>query len=132
SNVILSNCKFEDTFHVLLFKMRPDTPQKYMNVLVDRARGRVRNGVEVQTWRQFFNKTDRDDMPKSLVENVTVKNVTLDCTREFYRDRKTADYTLRNFTFENISVTDPSDTFDTSNIQKCKIINVEVNGVPVE
>ena len=132
SNVILNNCKFEDTYHVLLFKMRPDTPQKYMNVLVDGARGRVRNGVEVQTWRQFFNKTDRDDMPKSLVENVTVKNITLDCTREFYRDRKTDDYTLRNFTFENISVTDPSDNFDTSNIQDCKVINVEINGVPVE
>ena len=63
---------------------------------------------------------------------MTVKNVTLDCTREFYRDRKTDDYTLRNFTFENISVTDPSDNFDTANIQDCKVINVEINGVPVE
>lgn len=132
SNVILKDCKFEDTFHVLLFKMRPDTPQQYRNVLVDGARGRVRNGVEVQTWRQFFNKTDRDPMPPSGVDNVTVKNAHLDCTREFYRDRKTDDYTLTNFTFENISASDPSDNFDTSNIKNCTIKDVEINGVAVE
>ncbi len=132
SNVILKDCKFEDTYHVLLFKMRPDTPQQYRNVLVDGARGRVRNGVEVQTWRQFFNKTDRDPMPPSGVDNVTVRNAHLDCTREFYRDRKTDDYTLTNFTFENISASDPSDNFDTSNINNCKVTDVEINGVLIE
>ena len=38
------------------FKMRPDTPQQYRNVLIDGATGRVRTALEVQTWRQFFNK----------------------------------------------------------------------------
>ncbi|MDE5953783.1 MAG: exopolygalacturonase, partial [Duncaniella sp.] len=40
SNVIMKDCKFEDTHHVLLFKMRPDTPQQYRNVLIDGATGR--------------------------------------------------------------------------------------------
>ena len=39
SNVIMKGCKFDGTYHVLLFKMRPDTPQQYRNVLIDGATG---------------------------------------------------------------------------------------------
>ena len=44
----MKDCKFEDTYHVLLFKMRPDTPQQYRNVLIDGATGRVRTALEVR------------------------------------------------------------------------------------
>lgn len=126
SNVIMKDCKFDGTYHVLLFKMRPDTPQQYRNVLVDGATGRVRNAVEVQTWKQFFNKTERDPMPASGVDNVTFINGHLECTRDFYKDKKTADYTLTNFTFKDIWASDPSKSFDTSNIENCIIENVTV------
>lgn len=126
SNVILKDCKFNDTYHVLLFKMRPDTPQQYRNVLIDGATGRVRNAVEVQTWTQFFNKVERDPMPASGVDNVTFINGHLECTRDFYKDRKTDDYTLTNFTFKDIWALDPSKSFNTSNIENCVIENVTV------
>lgn len=124
SNVILKDCKFNDTYHVLLFKMRPDTPQRYRNVLIDGMTGRVRNAVEVQTWKQFFNKVERDPMPESLVDNVTICNGNLECTRDFYKDKKIDEYTLTNFTFKNITAIDPSKSFDTKNIENCKIENV--------
>lgn len=124
SNVIMKDCKFEDTYHVLLFKMRPDTPQQYRNVLIDGATGRVRNAVEVQTWKQFFNKVDRDPMPASGVDNVTFKNGKLECTRDFYKDKKIDEYTLKNFTFKDIWAIDPSKSFDTKNIENCVIENV--------
>ncbi|WP_297064435.1 glycosyl hydrolase family 28 protein [uncultured Duncaniella sp.] len=124
SNVIMKDCKFEDTYHVLLFKMRPDTPQQYRNVLIDGATGRVRNAVEVQTWKQFFNKVDRDPMPASGVDNVTFKNGKLECTRDFYKDKKIDEYTLTNFTFKDIWAIDPSKSFDTKNIENCVIENV--------
>lgn len=126
SNVIMKDCKFQDTYHVVLFKMRPDTPQQYRNVLVDGATGRVRNAVEVQTWTQFFNKVDRDPMPASGVDNVTFRNGHLECTRDFYKDKKTDDYTLTNFTFTDIWAIDPSKSFDTSNIENCIVENVTI------
>lgn len=126
SNVIMKDCKFNGTYHVLLFKMRPDTPQQYRNVYIDGAIGTVRNGIEVQTWTQFFDKVARDPMPPSGVDNVTFVNGKLVCTREFYKDRKTADYTLRNFTFRDVWATAPDPTFDTSNIENVVVENVTV------
>ena len=130
SNVIMKDCTFDGTYHVLLFKMRPDTPQQYRNVLVDGARGTVRNAVEVQTWTQFFDKVERDPMPMSCVDNVTFRNARLKCTRSFYKDRKTDDYTLTNFTFTDVVATAPVESFDTSHIDGVKIENVEVTVVP--
>lgn len=127
SNVIMKDCEFDGTYHVLLFKMRPDTPQQYRNVWVEGARGTVRNAVEVQTWTQFFNKTDRDPMPMSIVDNVTFINARLDCTKNFYKDKKSADYKLSNFTFTDIVATAPDNSFDTSNVDNFKVKNVSVN-----
>ena len=84
-NVILRDCKFKDTYHIVLFKMRPDTPQSYRQVLVENIKGHVRNGIEVSAWTQFYNKLDRDDMPISRVDNVTVRNVDVTTTKGFYK-----------------------------------------------
>ncbi|MDE6417789.1 MAG: exopolygalacturonase [Duncaniella sp.] len=126
SNVIMKDCEFDGTFHVLLFKMRPDTPQQYRNVLIDGAKGTVRNAVEVQTWTQFFNKVDRDPMPVSGVTNVTFVNGDLKCTRDFYKDKKTDFYTLRDFTFRDITATAPDPSLATDNVQNFIIENVKV------
>lgn len=124
SNVIMKDCTFDGTYHVLLFKMRPDTPQQYRNVLVDGATGTVRNAVEVQTWTQFFNKVDRDPMPMSIVDNVTFRNAHIKCTRNFYRDRKTDDYILSNFTFTDIEAESPDITFDLTNVNNSHTDNI--------
>lgn len=128
SNVIMKDCEFDGTYHVLLFKMRPDTPQQYRNVWVEGARGTVRNAVEVQTWKQFFNKTDRDPMPMSVVDNVTFLDAKLSCTKNFYKDKKTDDYVLSNFTFSDIKATAEDPGFDTSNVTNFKVENVKVSG----
>lgn len=132
SNVILNNCRFDGTSHVLLFKMRPDTPQQYRNVVIDGAKGTVKNGVEVQAWRQFFDKADRDPMPPSGVQNVTVRNCNLTCTRDFYRDSANPHYTLTHFVFDNINATAPTDAFNTSLIKDCAVESVTINGTAYE
>lgn len=126
SNVIMKDCEYDGTYHVLLFKMRPDTPQQYKNVWVEGARGKVRNAVEVQTWTQFFNKVDRDPMPMSVVDNVTFLNANLECSKNFYKDKKTDDYTLSNFTFSDIIATAPDATFNTANVNGFAVENVIV------
>lgn len=102
-NVILRDCKFKDTFHIVLFKMRPDTPQHYRNVLVENVKGDVRNGIEVSAWTQFYNKLDRDDMPISRVDNVTVRNVDVVTTKGFYKNADSPDYITSVFDFSNIT-----------------------------
>lgn len=126
SNVIMKDCEYDGTYHVLLFKMRPDTPQQYRNIWVEGARGKVRNAVEVQTWTQFFNKVDRDPMPMSIVDNVTFLNANLECSKNFYKDKKTDDYTLSNFTFSDIIATAPDATFNTANVNGFAVENVVV------
>ena len=84
NNVILRDCEFDDTHHIVLFKMRPDTPQHYRNVLVEKIRGDVRNGIEVSAWTQFYNKLDRPDMPMSRVDNLTVKDVKVNTRTHHY------------------------------------------------
>lgn len=128
SNVIMKDCTFDGTYHVLLFKMRPDTPQQYRNVLIDGAKGTVRVGVEASTWTQFFNKTDRDPMPPSGIDNIVCRNFNLTCTRYFYKNSKSGDYTLSNFIFNNIIAEDPNSSFDTTDIKNCVIKNVTLNG----
>lgn len=125
-NVILRNCEFDGTSHVVLFKMRPDTPQKYQHVLVDGANGRVKNGMEVQKWTQFYDKGNRNPMPRSVVSNVTFRNAELDCARDFYREAKDDYFDLDTFTIENVKACDQVGDMDTSNISNCTISNVEI------
>lgn len=127
SNVILRDCSFDGTGNVVLFKMRPDTPQKYANVLVENVCGTTKNGIRVAAWRQFYNKLDRDDMPRSCVSNVTLRNVNVHCVKKFYDVNSSSDYDLEHFVFENIKATDPQGTFDTSFINDCKVEKVSID-----
>lgn len=129
SNVIMKDCVFDGTFHVVLFKMRPDTPQQYRNVLIDGASGTVRTGIEAGTWRQFFDKAERDPMPPSAVTNVTCRNLKLKCTKDFYKNSENPHYSLSGFTFTNVEAEDPNTSFDTSLIDGCVIDNVTLNGI---
>lgn len=49
-NIIMRDCHFENSWHVLLFKMRPDTPQTYEYVRVENCTGSCYNAVEASTW----------------------------------------------------------------------------------
>ena len=103
NNVILRDCDFAGTHHIVLFKMRPDTPQHYRNVLVENVSGHVRNGIEVSPWTQFYNKLDRDNMPRSRVDGVTVRNCNVTTGRGFYRNPGSPDYDTAGFVFTGIS-----------------------------
>lgn len=129
SNVILRNCSFAGTGNLVLFKMRPDTPQKYGNVLVENVTGTPKNGIRVAKWMQFYNLLDRPDMPRSGVSNVTLRNVDVRCTKKFYDVQQSDKYDLSGFTFENIKAEDPKGGFDTSYIKDCRVKDVTVNGV---
>lgn len=128
-NVILKDCAFNGTTRVLLFKMRPDTPQLYRHVLVDGASGLVENGVEVQTWTQFFDKADRDPMPPSSVENVTVRNLQLKCTGRLLHVDRDPNFTLASFRFENIDAEASDPAFDLAPIPASTTTNISIKNL---
>ena len=106
-NIVMRDCRFEGAAHMLLFKMRPDTPQTFEDVLVEDCAGAVRNVVQVYAWRQFFDATERKDMPESVVRNVTVRRVNADFTECFARIDPSDDYRLENFSLEDPAAPDP-------------------------
>lgn len=129
SNVIMRNCEFDGTLTIVFFKMRPDTPQKYANVLIENITGTARRGIVAEPWKQFYNLEKRNDMPRSGISNVTLRNIVVKCTNKFYAVKPSDKYDLEGFTFENIKAEDPKGNFNTSFIKNCKVTKVSVNGV---
>lgn len=126
-NVILRRCKITDANRVLWLKMRPDTPQHYEYVTVEDLEGDCNNFLVVRPWTQFFKPGDRKDMPLSTCNNITVRNIKMDCNY-FYNVGKSDKYRLTDFTFEDCDIKDKKKVFDSSIIENCKIKNLKING----
>jgi polygalacturonase len=130
-NVILRRCKITDANRVLWLKMRPDTPQHYEYVTCEDLEGDCASFLVVRPWTQFFKPEKRDDMPLSQCNNITLRNIRMDCKNFF--DVGTSDkYRLSDFTFENISITDKKNAFDKATIENTVVKNVIINGVAVK
>lgn len=132
SNIIIRNCLFNGTSNILLFKMRPDTPQRYENVLAENCKGFTRYGIRTRIWTQFYDKKDRKDMPRSKVNNVTMRNIDVESTERFYSMEPSEKYDLGSFVFENINAKDPEGQMDTSFLGSCRLKNVKVNGKAIK
>ncbi len=77
--VILRNSIVDGTDRLVWLKMRPDTPQEYRHVLVENITGRVKYGIFVKPWTQFFDLKGREDIPKSYASDILIRNCALDC-----------------------------------------------------
>ena len=125
-NIILRDCKFHQTGNILRFKMRPDTPQKYEYVLAENITGDVKNGIRADRWMQFYDLKPRDNMPRTVVSHITVRNVNVIASNRFYYLEKSDKYDLEDFTFENIKAQNPKGEFDTSFVKGCVVKNVSI------
>lgn len=126
-NIILRNIVAGNVNRVLWLKMRPDTPQHYEYVTVENVTGNANMFLVVRPWTQFFNKTDRQDMPISQCNNIVMRNINMDCGN-FFDVGASDKYVLRDFTFENINVKDKKEAFTDSIITNTVIKNVTING----
>ena len=124
-NIVLRNIKVGNAQRVLWLKMRPDTPQHYEYVTVDNITGTTGSFLVVRPWTQFFKPGDRKDMPLSQCNNITIKNIQMDCDNFF--DVGTSDkYRLVDFTFENIQSTDKKMAFNKDVIENTIVKNVNI------
>ena len=124
-NVILRRCKVGSAQRVLWLKMRPDTPQHYEYVTVEDITGYSNMFLVCRPWTQFFKPEQRDDMPLSQCNNITIRNIKMDC-KNFFDVGKSDKYRLIDFTFENINVNDEKKAFDASLIENCVVKNVQI------
>ena len=130
-NVILRNCRADDANRVLWLKMRPDTPQHYEYVTIENVVGNCGSFLVIRPWTQFFKPEKRDDMPKSLCNNIVMKNIKIDC-RNFFDVGASDKYDFRDFTFENILVNDKKNAFNKDLIPNTVVKNVKINNVVVK
>ena len=122
-NVMLRRCYVKDASRVIWLKMRPDTPQHYEYVTVSELTGNCNSFLVVRPWTQFFKPENREDMPLSQCNNITIRDIKMDCKNFF--DVGTSDkYKLIDFTFENIHITDQKKAFDPTLIENCKVKDV--------
>ena len=54
--------------------MRPDTPQHYEYINVENITGQSKFFLFIHPWTQFYKPEQRDDMPTSRCNNITIKN----------------------------------------------------------
>ena len=124
-NIVLSNIDVNKANRVLWLKMRPDTPQHYEYVTVENIKGTTGSFLVVRPWTQFFKPEKRDDMPLSQCNNIVMRNIKMDCNNFF--DVGTSDkYKLKDFTFENILVSDKKKAFDPNMIENTVVKNVKI------
>lgn len=102
-NVLFRRCKLNGAQKTLHLKMRPDTPQLYEYITVQDLTGNAGSLISIKPWTQFFDLKGRTEPLMSYCQNVTMKNINLECGHVF--DIANSDkYQLKDFLFENITV----------------------------
>ncbi|MBQ7421524.1 MAG: exopolygalacturonase [Prevotella sp.] len=129
-NIVLRDCHATSASRVLWLKMRPDTPQHYEYVAVDGVTGNCGSFLVVRPWTQFYKPQEREDMPLSQCNNITMRRIRMHC-KNFFDVGRSEKYALKDFTFEDIDVEDEQNGFDSGLIENTVVLRMKVNGVRV-
>lgn len=124
-NVILRDITFNKATRVLWLKMRPDTPQHYEYIRLERLKGNSGSFLVIRPWTQFYAPGDREDMPLSQCNNITIKDVEVECSN-FFDVGLSEKYALHDFTFERCQVKDKKHAFDASLIPGTTVKDVVI------
>lgn len=130
-NIVMRNCYVNEAKRLLWLKMRPDTPQKYEYITVEDIKGQASSLIYVKPWTQFFDLKGRKDVPLSYSENITLKNIELDCD-VFFDMAITEHDRLSNFTFDHLKIKAKNGAYDKGLINGLTLSNVVVNGTLIK
>ena len=125
-NILLRRINVTKADRLLWLKMRPDTPQHYEYIRVEEIKGDVVHFLYVKPWTQFFDLKDREDIPLSYSNHVTMKNIDLKCTH-FFSVEASDQYQLSDFTFENLNIQAEDGKCDREAIKNFVWKNVNIN-----
>lgn len=124
-NIILRRIDVQEATRLLWLKMRPDTPQHYEYITVEDIKGNASNFLFIHPWSQFFDLKDREDMPMSYANNITMRNIQLECNT-FFNVRKSDQYALKDFHFENLNIRAKNGSYDAALIENLVVKNVHI------
>lgn len=127
-NIIIRNCRVEKGQSLLQLKMRPDTPQHYEHIVLDGISGSCRCVLSAGAWRQFFDLKDREDIPRSYGEHIVFRNLDLECSSFAEIRPVPEEFSLSDFTFENVRVQTPKPEWESSAIEGLKVSETYING----
>ena len=116
-NIIFRRSKLHKSGNTLHLKMRPDTPQLYEYIVVEDITGDASTLISIKAWTQFFDLKGRTEPLMSYAHNITMKNIKLTCKTGF-SIKESDKYQLKDFTFENISLTTAKDEQENTKIIK--------------
>lgn len=129
-NVTVRDCVVTGRNNLLRLKLRPDTPQRYENILIENIRltgdGRI---FDVNPWTQFFDLQGHP-APSRSVAGITLRNLT-GSYGSMGRILGNPGDTLGGFTLENIQLTLADDRFERGPITGFTATNVVLNGRPL-
>ena len=129
-DVVVENCKVIGPVHLLVLKLRPDTPQHYEDIhyrdITLDSTGTILNG---QPWKQFFDLKGQPP-PKSIVRNVTLSNLKGSCGSFGTLQGNSGQTEISNIALENFDMQIKNEKFKTAGVKNLKIENVTVNGKP--
>ena len=134
-NVIMRNCVIEGASRLIFLKMRPDTPQKYEYLTIENVKGSARTCIYIRPWKQFFDLKGRETLPVSVSQNITFRNIEMECKKfaevgVTISDGAQAD-SLRNFTLENMKIKADNVELDQSLFDGITVKNVMINDKPL-
>lgn len=128
SGVVMRNCHLKADCSLLRLKMRPDTYQTYENITVENISGRCGTMVEILPWKQFFTLEGTNEKPFGQINNVTLRNIHIDCNSLGVIAANVGDK-VSDFLIENVAVKAPSDILRCNYPEsEVKLVNVTVNG----
>lgn len=116
-NIILRRIQVDEATRLLWLKMRPDTPQNYEYITVDRITGNVGSFLYIRPWTQFFDLQGRKDMPMSYGRHITMSRCKLDCKVFFDVKRADDQYRLSDFRFAELQLRAAKPACDRSQIE---------------
>ncbi len=126
-NVTARNCLIRGDATMLTLKLRPDTPQRYENILLENIRvegaGRILN---VAPWTQFFDLKGHQS-PSRMVSGITLRNVS-GKAGSFGTLAGNPGDTLKDFHFQNIDLKLADPRFVPQGVTDLQMENVSING----
>lgn len=124
-NILMRRIKVRESINLLWLKMRPDTPQRYEYITVEKIEGNMNNFLNINPWTQFYDLKDRKEIPLSYAEHITMRDCDCACDIYFYVKADESQYILSDFTFENLNIKAKQDGFENV-IHNVKVENVQM------
>lgn len=125
-NIIMRRIKVLAGNNLLWLKMRPDTPQHYEYISIEQIRGKVQNFININPWTQFYDLKDRQDIPLSYADHITMKDCVCECATYFNVKPNKEQYRLSDFTFDGLKITAENKDACYDAIENVVVENVEI------